>query len=164
MAAFTGLVYCAAGHKCYRARSVNAKNSYDYYVSSRHQRYGDCPHCRRMREDVLMEFVKGKLAAMFRQSDQIIARAIEIETEGVRANRDEASRLKSELADANARQAWPARLLPALRRLRPARAHRARARVGAGDAQAGPVKRTPMIDTNAHRQPRHNRGWGKASD
>ncbi|MGH7177756.1 MAG: recombinase family protein, partial [Tepidisphaeraceae bacterium] len=39
IAAFTGLVFCPEGHKCYRAKSANGKGTYTYYVCSRHQRY-----------------------------------------------------------------------------------------------------------------------------
>ena len=98
VAPFTGLVYCACGSKCYRVHSKNAKGEYYYYVCGRHLRYADCPHSARIREDELIDFVKGGFQHVLSRADEIIARATELAREAVKSNRGEADRLKADLA------------------------------------------------------------------
>jgi site-specific DNA recombinase len=99
IAPFTGLVYCQCGAKCYRMKKSNAKGTYFYYVCSRHLRYEDCATAGRVREDKLIEVVNGRIGKVFGQEDEIIARAIEIAGEATRGNREDAKRIKDELAD-----------------------------------------------------------------
>jgi DNA invertase Pin-like site-specific DNA recombinase len=107
----TGLVYCKCGAKCYRVHSENRKGSYDYYVCSRHLRYDDCPHKGRVREDEVMELVQQRFAFITDHADEIIRQAIGVATAAVRSNRDEAARLKSELAAVEADQSRLVELL-----------------------------------------------------
>lgn len=108
---FTSLVFCDCGAKCYRVKSENAKGSYSYYVCSRHLRYEDCRAPGRVREDKLVEVVNGRVARVFDREDEIIARALEIATEGAKGNREEAGRVKREVAAAEEQQARLVELL-----------------------------------------------------
>ena len=104
VAPFTGLVHCDCGAKCYRVKSENRKGCYSYYVCSRHLRYADCPHAGRVREDALTTMVQDRFRRAFEQSEKIIARAVELATAAARGNRDDANRLKRELATVDGRQ------------------------------------------------------------
>jgi hypothetical protein len=108
---FTSLVYCTCGAKCYRVKSENRKGSYTYYVCSRHQRYEDCPSPGRVREDKLVEVVNGRLGRVFEREDEILARTLELATESAKGNRDDAARLKRELAAVELEQARRGELL-----------------------------------------------------
>jgi hypothetical protein len=97
IAAFTGLVYCQCGCKAYRERSQNRKGDYFYYVCSRRTRYSDCAFGSSIREDQLTRFVRDNCARLFEHTEKIVARAIEIATEAVRSNRDDADRIKRDI-------------------------------------------------------------------
>jgi hypothetical protein len=101
LAAFTGLVYCACGSKCYRITSKNRKGSYSYYVCGRHLYYGDCPHYGRIREDRLVEFVKSGFQHVLHRIEEIVGKAADIAKHAVEHNRDEADRIKAEIAGAD---------------------------------------------------------------
>jgi DNA invertase Pin-like site-specific DNA recombinase len=105
IAPFSGLVYCQCGAKCYRMKSSNAKGTYHYYVCSRHLRYEDCETSGRVREDKLIEVVNGRIGRVFDREDEIIARALELAAEATRDNREDAKRIKDEIASVEAEQA-----------------------------------------------------------
>ena len=104
-APLTGLVYCQCGAKCHRVKSQNGKGTYYYYLCSKKMRYDECDHGgRRIREDAVLTVIRDSFAKLFDRKDQIIARAMEMAHEAVKDNRDEADRIKRQLADADAEQ------------------------------------------------------------
>jgi site-specific DNA recombinase len=111
VAPFSGLVYCGCGARCYRTKSQNAKGVYHYYACGRHQRYDDCTHNARVREDALVKLVQQKFSNVFKRADEIIAGAIVVARDAIKGNREAADRIKADLAATEAEQARGVELL-----------------------------------------------------
>ena len=111
IAPFSGLVFCGCGAKCYRVTSENKKGRYHYYVCSRHLRYEDCPTKGRVREDALPSEVDSRVQRVLSREDEIIAGIVEFAREASKGNRDEAVRIKGDIAAAEKEQARLVELL-----------------------------------------------------
>jgi site-specific DNA recombinase len=112
LAPLTGLVYCQCGARAHRAKSKNARGEYYYYLCSKKTRYDACEHGGpRVREDVILAQIRDRFACAFKNKKKIIAVALKVAAEAVRENRQDADRIKAQLAEAEGEQSRLVELL-----------------------------------------------------
>ena len=98
---FTGQIRCeACGSPCYSRTSNNRKGQYRYYLCGKRQRHGHeaCDNGAVIREDVLLLHVTTSLMTIFDDAEALVSEAVAVAEELLTTNRDEAGRLKRELA------------------------------------------------------------------
>jgi len=108
------MIFCeACGSVCYRRGSKNHKGEYQYYhCGCRHRNGNDaCENAASVREDVLIARITQTFDVLFQETDSIIEDAIEEARKLLDSNRDEAKRIRGQLAEADRKIGSLTRLL-----------------------------------------------------
>ncbi len=99
---FTGFLFCGeCGSVFYSRKSKNAKGEYRYYNCGCRQKGGPgaCPNSATVREDKLMDKVLEVCTDLFEDTDAIVEAVIREAEKRIASNRDEALKLRREIAE-----------------------------------------------------------------